>query len=153
MMLPNDAITIQNGVERSMKGGIIMARRGPADRKTHNSHMVETDARLALIHDWLSRELRLPVKRLEPASADASFRRYFRAYIGALTYVVMAAPPEKEAVQPYLKVSALLESMPGVGKVRAKQIMERLGIAESRRVRGLGANQRSALETEFGGEL
>ena len=52
-----------------------------------------------------------------------------------------------------MKVSALLESMPGVGKVRAKQIMERLGIAESRRVRGLGANQRSALETEFGGDI
>ena len=52
-----------------------------------------------------------------------------------------------------MKVSALLESMPGVGKVRAKQIMERLGIAESRRVRGLGANQRTALEHEFhGGE-
>jgi hypothetical protein len=48
-----------------------------------------------------------------------------------------------------MKVSALLESMPGVGKVRAKQIMERLGIAESRRVRGLGANQRAALENEF----
>jgi ribosomal protein S13 len=48
-----------------------------------------------------------------------------------------------------MKVSALLESMPGVGKVRAKQIMERLGIAESRRVRGLGANQRIALEQEF----
>jgi transposase len=48
-----------------------------------------------------------------------------------------------------MKVSALLESMPGVGKVRAKQIMERLGIAESRRVRGLGTNQRAALELEF----
>ncbi len=48
-----------------------------------------------------------------------------------------------------MKVSALLESMPGVGKVRARQIMERLGIAESRRVRGLGANQRAALESEF----
>lgn len=48
-----------------------------------------------------------------------------------------------------MKVSALLEAMPGVGKVRAKQIMDRLGIAESRRVRGLGANQRSALEKEF----
>ncbi|MEP7025892.1 MAG: integration host factor, actinobacterial type [Actinomycetota bacterium] len=48
-----------------------------------------------------------------------------------------------------MKVSALLEAMPGVGKVRAKQMMERLGIAESRRVRGLGANQRTALEHEF----
>lgn len=50
-----------------------------------------------------------------------------------------------------MKVSALLESLPGVGKVRAKQIMDRLGIAETRRVRGLGANQSAALEREFGG--
>lgn len=49
-----------------------------------------------------------------------------------------------------MKVSALLESMPGVGKVRARQIMERLGIAETRRVRGLGSNQVAALEREFG---
>ena len=52
-----------------------------------------------------------------------------------------------------MKVSSFLEAMPGVGKVRARQIMERLGIAESRRVRGLGANQRSALENEFGGDI
>ena len=50
-----------------------------------------------------------------------------------------------------MKVSALLESLPGVGKVRAKQIMERLGISESRRVRGLGTNQIASLEREFGG--
>ncbi|MFD9813584.1 MULTISPECIES: integration host factor, actinobacterial type [Streptomyces] len=48
-----------------------------------------------------------------------------------------------------MKVSALLESLPGVGKVRAKQLMERLGISESRRVRGLGSNQIAALEREF----
>ena len=51
-----------------------------------------------------------------------------------------------------MKVSALLESLPGVGKVRAKQIMDRLGIAETRRVRGLGANQLNALQQEFGGD-
>lgn len=50
-----------------------------------------------------------------------------------------------------MKVSALLEAMPGVGKVRAAQIMERIGIAENRRVRGLGANQVAGLEREFGG--
>ena len=49
-----------------------------------------------------------------------------------------------------MRVSALLESMPGVGKVRARQLMERLGIAETRRVRGLGANQIASLEREFG---
>jgi len=48
-----------------------------------------------------------------------------------------------------MRVTALLESLPGVGKVRARQLMERLGISESRRVRGLGANQIAALEREF----
>ena len=48
-----------------------------------------------------------------------------------------------------MKVSALLESMPGVGKVRAAEIMERLQIAENRRVRGLGTHQIAALEKEF----
>jgi transposase len=48
-----------------------------------------------------------------------------------------------------MKVSALLESMPGVGRVRARQIMEEVGISESRRVRGLGTNQISALLNRF----
>lgn len=49
-----------------------------------------------------------------------------------------------------MRVSAVLESMPGVGKARAAKIMERLEISPTRRVRGLGAKQRSALEREFG---
>jgi hypothetical protein len=48
-----------------------------------------------------------------------------------------------------MKVVDLLQSMPGLGKVRARQLMERLGIAESRRVRGLGAKQIAALADEF----
>lgn len=50
-----------------------------------------------------------------------------------------------------MKVVDLLQSMPGLGKVRARQVMERLGIAESRRVRGLGAKQVAALTQEFAG--
>jgi transposase len=49
-----------------------------------------------------------------------------------------------------MRVLDLLTSMPGLGKIRARQMMERLGISESRRVRGLGANQVAALEREFG---
>lgn len=49
-----------------------------------------------------------------------------------------------------MKVSALLESMPGVGRVRARQMMEEIGISESRRVRGLGANQIAQLLDRFG---
>lgn len=49
-----------------------------------------------------------------------------------------------------MKVVDLLQSMPGLGKVRARKLMEEIGISESRRVRGLGANQIAALEREFG---
>ena len=59
---------------------------------------------------------------------------------------------ETDEVIGKLKVVALLEAMPGVGKVRAARIMEKLDISPSRRVRGLGAKQRSALEREFAGE-
>ena len=48
-----------------------------------------------------------------------------------------------------MRVSELLQSMPGLGKVRAAQVMERLKISESRRVRGLGAKQVAALVAEF----
>jgi hypothetical protein len=59
---------------------------------------------------------------------------------------------ETDEVIGKMRVSAVLESLPGVGKARAAKIMERLEISPTRRVRGLGANQRRALETEFGGE-
>jgi hypothetical protein len=49
-----------------------------------------------------------------------------------------------------MRVVELLQSVPGLGRVRARQVMQRLGIAESRRVRGLGVKQVAALEREFG---
>jgi hypothetical protein len=48
-----------------------------------------------------------------------------------------------------MKVSTVLESLPGVGKVKARRIMEQLDISATRRVRGLGAKQKSALLAEF----
>ncbi|MBW3595445.1 MAG: integration host factor [Actinobacteria bacterium] len=48
-----------------------------------------------------------------------------------------------------MKVSTVLESLPGVGRVRAKKIMERLDISESRRMRGLGQKQKDNLLQEF----
>ena len=61
---------------------------------------------------------------------------------------VLAKAADDDAIQG-MKVLALVQSMPGVGKVRATQIMTRLGIAEGRRIGGLGPNQRQALEAEF----
>lgn len=48
-----------------------------------------------------------------------------------------------------MKVSTVLESLPGVGRVRARKLMERLDISESRRMRGLGAKQKQNLLSEF----
>ena len=48
---------------------------------------------------------------LEPASADASFRRYFRVAHDGETVIAMDAPPDKEDVEPYLRVAGMLEAI------------------------------------------
>jgi N-acetylmuramate 1-kinase len=82
--------------------------------------MPTTDERLALIHEWVSAGLRLSPQSIAPASSDASFRRYFRVVCAAgaastattsPTFIVMDAPPGKEDVRPYVKVSRLLEAL------------------------------------------
>ena len=49
-----------------------------------------------------------------------------------------------------LKVVSMLESLPGVGKVKARRVMEEVGIADNRRVQGLGAQQRASLLDQLG---
>ena len=65
------------------------------------------------------------------------------------TVAEVIADGKDDPVLGKLKVSALLESLPGVGPVRARQIMAEVGISESRRVRGLGVNQSAALIARF----
>ena len=48
-----------------------------------------------------------------------------------------------------IKVERLIAAMPGTGRIKAKRLMESLGIAENRRIRGLGHNQKAALIAEF----
>ncbi len=98
----------------------------------------------------------LPVRTPEQRAADLEKAAQFRAEraevkaglkAGTLTLAeVLYADGDMIGK---IKVVSLLESMPGVGKVRARQIMERLGIAETRRIHGLGPVQRAALEDEF----
>ena len=68
---------------------------------------------------------------------------------GATISEVLAEGARNEVIGK-MRVVDLLQAMPGLGKVRARQLMERLGIAESRRVRGLGTKQVAALQREFG---
>ena len=51
-----------------------------------------------------------------------------------------------------LKVVSLLESLPGVGKVKARRVMDEIGIADNRRVQGLGAQQKAALLEQLGAD-
>lgn len=63
--------------------------------------------RLEQIAAWLQAEPAFANVAIRPASADASFRRYFRACTDDASYIVMDAPPDKEDMGPFLKVDAL----------------------------------------------
>jgi hypothetical protein len=68
---------------------------------------------------------------------------------GTLSLPQVLSQPDNETIGK-MKVASVLESLPGVGKVRARKIMERLDISSTRRIRGLGAKQKEALLGEFG---
>jgi aminoglycoside/choline kinase family phosphotransferase len=57
---------------------------------------------------WVERELNAPLLALEPASADASFRRYFRVRYDGASLIVMDAPPAHEDCRPFVRVAGLL---------------------------------------------
>lgn len=57
---------------------------------------------------------------------------------------------ENDEILGKMKVSAMLEALPGVGKVRAQKVMEELNISGSRRLRGLGDKQKQSLRERFG---
>ena len=96
--------------------------------------IVQQDARLASLTAWLRDDLRRPPLRIEVASADASFRRYFRAFMPDGSLILMDAPPEKETIEPYLRIAAMLEAtgvhVPAIHAVdlaRGFVLMEDLG--------------------------
>jgi aminoglycoside/choline kinase family phosphotransferase len=64
--------------------------------------------RYALVQDWLTRQLRGRTFSLAPASADASFRRYFRVTLPDATLIVMDAPPGQEDCRPFVRVAGLM---------------------------------------------
>ncbi len=80
------------------------------------------DPRLDLLHQWLREGLGLSGYGFAPASADASFRRYFRLTLAdGSTRVVMDAPPDKENVEPYVRIAGMLAAI----GVHAPRVLER----------------------------
>ena len=49
-----------------------------------------------------------------------------------------------------MKVITVIEAMPGIGKVKARRLMQKVGIHEGRRLRGLGSKQKAQLVEELG---
>lgn len=118
-----------------------------------------SDPRLELLSQWVVQELGQPGIDISVASADASFRRYFRARSAdGRSLIVMDAPPEHEDIGPYLKVAALLQSagvhvpaIHAVDRARGFVLLEDLGstpyLAELRKPGRAPALYSAALST------
>ncbi len=70
-----------------------------------------SDPRLEMLRRWVAEDLGFADGRIEPASADASFRRYFRLTRGTDSFIVMDAPPEKEDIRPFVRVARLMHDL------------------------------------------
>lgn len=90
------------------------------------------------------------------ALARAAEARRTRAEIkqllktGSLRFSEVLERAEEDDLVAGTKINAIIVSMPGMGKVATKRLMEEIGIAENRTIRGLGDNQRAALLERFG---
>jgi len=73
--------------------------------------------RIKQIKSWLTGELQAEIKSFEPASKDASFRRYFRVFFNnevfhkpiGHPFIIMDAPPGKEDIQPFIDIAEMLQ--------------------------------------------
>ena len=72
-----------------------------------------------------------------------------RLKLGSITLAEVLKQGETDDLVGKTKVLAVLESLPGVGKVKARRTMDEIGIADTRRLRGLGKQQREALLAAF----
>jgi hypothetical protein len=89
---------------------------------------------------------------LEKAAEARKKRAEVKAKLkgGALGLSECLDRSESDEILGKMKVSAMLEALPGVGKVRAQKVMEELNISGTRRLRGLGDKQKQSLKERFG---
>ena len=88
-------------------------------------------------------------KAAEARRARAELKEKLK--MGSLTLKELLDQSDADDIVGKMKVVAVLESLPGVGKVKARRTMEDIGISETRRVRGLGDQQRRELLKAFSG--
>ncbi len=86
-------------------------------------------------------------KAAEARRARAELKE--RLKMGSLTLAELLTQAENDDMAGKMKVLAVLESLPGVGKVKSRRTMETFEISDTRRVRGLGDQQKRKLLEEF----
>jgi hypothetical protein len=97
----------------------------------------------------------LTPEQRQAALAKAAEARRARAEIkerlkmGSITLAELLTQADTDDMVAGIKVLAVLESLPGVGKVKARRTMDEVGIADTRRIRGLGDQQRKSLLAAF----
>ncbi len=80
-------------------------------QKWHNSAHFAMDSRRLALEQWLGAHFRGAPLALEPASADASFRRYWRLSLGdGRSFIAMDAPPAQEDCAPFVRIARLLRA-------------------------------------------
>ena len=82
-------------------------------------------------------------KAAEARRARAEMKELLKT--GSLTLAEVFDKADADDIIAGTKIAAVLTSMPGLGKIKAKRIMEEHGISENRRIRGLGSRQRKVL--------
>jgi aminoglycoside/choline kinase family phosphotransferase len=87
---------------------------------TISTQATDSDLRLAQLSDWLRGIEGLAEADPQPASGDASFRRYFRVHSATASYIAMDAPPPQEDCRPFIQVAGYLESM----QLNAPRVLE-----------------------------
>ena len=65
--------------------------------------------------------------------------------MGSLTFEELLVQAKDDEMAGKMKVLAVLESLPGLGKVKARRLLEECEISETRRIQGLGEQQRRRL--------
>ena len=98
---------------------------------------------------------KLPPEQRQAALKKAAEARRVRAEVkellktGSMSITELFERADSDEIVGGIKVERLIAAMPGMGKVKAMRLMESVGIADNRRLRGLGDRQREALIAEF----
>lgn len=85
---------------------------------------------------------------LEKAAASRRQRAEIKEKLknGSISFADLCQQAETDEVVGKMKVLSVLESLPRVGKVKARNLLEHAGVSETRRMQGLGKNQRDKLQ-------